>query len=96
MTLPLMLNGAIVRKGLSNFFKQSFEEIVMNTQSEIAKIAYELWLKGDCTHGRDFEHWIAAEKIVCQVQDVPQDVPKKGRPKLPAKPAKKPLGKKTS
>ncbi len=36
----------------------------MNLKEEIAKIAYELYVKGGCIHGRDCENWIEAERIV--------------------------------
>lgn len=36
----------------------------MNLQEEIAKVAYELYLKRGCVHGRDLDDWLEAERIV--------------------------------
>lgn len=35
-----------------------------NIRHEIAKAAYELWEKGGCIPGRNFENWLEAERIV--------------------------------
>ena len=34
------------------------------TQEEIAKIAYELYLKRGATDGQDLQDWLEAEKII--------------------------------
>ena len=34
------------------------------TQEEIAKLAYELYLKRGCTHGQDREDWLQAEEAL--------------------------------
>lgn len=36
----------------------------MDLYDEIAKVAYELFEREGCMHGRHFEHWIQAEVIV--------------------------------
>lgn len=36
----------------------------MNLQEEIAKVAYELYLRRGCTHGHDLDDWLEAERIV--------------------------------
>lgn len=36
----------------------------MNLHEEIAKIAYELYLKRGCVHGHDLDDWLEAERIV--------------------------------
>jgi len=58
----------------------------MNTDNDVAIIAYELWLKSGCVHGRDCEHWLEAEKIAKQGQAVkkvkePKAAPKKTKAK---------------
>lgn len=35
-----------------------------STKDEIAKLAYEFFMKRGCSHGHDMEDWIKAEKIV--------------------------------
>ena len=37
---------------------------VMDKKREIERVAYELYEKSGCKHGREAEHWIEAEKIV--------------------------------
>ena len=73
--------------------------------NEIARIAYELWEKNGCTHGRDIEYWCEAESIVVfstqpNAEEEPEKAktPKKtaskaatGRPKTATK-ARKPKG----
>ena len=45
---------------------------------EIACIAYELWERGGCTHGRDVEYWCEAEHIVIsRIQPMEEEKPKK-------------------
>jgi hypothetical protein len=36
----------------------------MNLEQQVRQRAYELWLRDGMAHGRDFEHWHAAE---CEV-----------------------------
>ena len=36
----------------------------MNKRHEIERLAYELYQREGCTHGRDMEHWLEAERIV--------------------------------
>jgi hypothetical protein len=63
---------------------------------EIARIAYELWERDGCIHGRDIEHWCQAEHIVIsRIQPVGEEKPKKVRSakKTPAKAAPKAAGK---
>lgn len=36
----------------------------MNLHEEIAKVAYELYLKRGCVHGHDLDDWLEAERIV--------------------------------
>ncbi|MFN3478876.1 MAG: DUF2934 domain-containing protein [Thermodesulfovibrionales bacterium] len=36
----------------------------MNLQEEIAKVAYELYLRRGCAHGHDLDDWLEAERIV--------------------------------
>lgn len=36
----------------------------MNLHEEIAKVAYELYLKRGCVHGHDLSDWLEAERIV--------------------------------
>jgi hypothetical protein len=35
-----------------------------SVHDKIARVAYELYEKSGCVHGRDVEHWIEAETIV--------------------------------
>ena len=39
-----------------------------NLHSEIAKIAYEIFMKSGYSDGHDLDHWIEAEKIVLSNQ----------------------------
>ncbi len=62
---------------------------------EIARIAYELWQRDGCIHGRDIEHWCEAEHIVIsRFQPVAEEAPKKAKAprKPPAKKASKATG----
>ncbi len=36
----------------------------MNLHDEIARVAYELYLKRGCVHGHDLDDWLEAELIV--------------------------------
>lgn len=38
----------------------------MNLHEEIAQLAYELFEKNGCQHGRDLDDWCEAERIVSQ------------------------------
>ena len=35
-----------------------------SAQDKIARVAYELYEKSGCIHGKDIEHWLEAEVIV--------------------------------
>jgi hypothetical protein len=35
-----------------------------SVQDKIARVAYELYEKSGCIHGKDIEHWLEAEVIV--------------------------------
>jgi hypothetical protein len=35
-----------------------------NLHSEIAKVAYEIFMKSGYSHGYDLDHWLEAERIV--------------------------------
>lgn len=63
-----------------------------NLYDEIARVAYELWEKNGCIHGRDIEHWCEAERIVIsRIQPVVEEkeketiVPKKTSAKKTSK-----------
>jgi hypothetical protein len=45
----------------------------MNLHEEIAKVAYELYLKSGCVPGRDSENWHEAERIVL-TRNASQDI----------------------
>ncbi|NTW18024.1 MAG: DUF2934 domain-containing protein [Syntrophaceae bacterium] len=65
---------------------------------EIARIAYELWERNGCIHGRDIEHWCEAESIVIsRMEIIPEEKPKKATvpKKTTAKTATKATGKVT-
>ena len=34
-----------------------------NPDLDPQEIAYDLWRREDCPHGKDLEHWLKAEKI---------------------------------
>ena len=36
----------------------------MNLHEEIAEVAYQLYMKGGCVHGRDEQNWLDAERLV--------------------------------
>jgi hypothetical protein len=36
----------------------------MDKRREIEKLAYDFFQRDGCVHGREFEHWIEAERIV--------------------------------
>jgi len=66
-----------------------------NLYDEIARVAYELWEKNGCIHGRDIEHWCEAERIVIsRIQSVEEEKPKKAKSprKAPSKTAAKATG----
>jgi len=65
-----------------------------NLFDEIARVAYTLWEREGCIHGRDIEHWCEAEHIVIsRIQPVEEEKPK--RPRAPRKTTAKPAGKST-
>jgi hypothetical protein len=37
----------------------------MEKKSEIEKLAYEIYVRSGYVCGRDFDHWLEAERIVC-------------------------------
>jgi hypothetical protein len=37
----------------------------MDKKREIEKLAYEIFERSGCVCGRDFDHWVEAERIVC-------------------------------
>jgi hypothetical protein len=43
--------------------------IVSRTESEIAKVAYQLWLDSGCPIGSDREHWFKAEAMLRNALD---------------------------
>lgn len=62
---------------------------------EIARVAYELWEKTGCIHGRDIEHWCEAEQIVIShMIPIEEEKPKKTKiqRKTPTKKASKITG----
>ena len=45
---------------------------------EIARVAYDLWERTGCIHGRDIEHWCEAEQIVVsRMIPIEEEKPKK-------------------
>jgi hypothetical protein len=44
--------------------KYLYQESRMNLRDEIARVAYDLYVKSGCIQGREFENWIEAERIV--------------------------------
>jgi len=61
-------NSVYIKKGLSYFryrvFKKRDSGGVMDSNDEIAKVAYELFERDGRQHGKDKEHWTEAERIV--------------------------------
>ncbi|HMK60656.1 MAG TPA: DUF2934 domain-containing protein [Dissulfurispiraceae bacterium] len=53
----------------------------MKDRCEIERIAYELFQKDGCIHGRDLQHWFEAEMIVLSLQS-------KAAPDVSARPVK--------
>jgi hypothetical protein len=43
----------------------------VHLQNEIARVAYELYVKGGCLQGRDLEYWCEAERIVASGHAAP-------------------------
>ena len=39
-----------------------------NQHCEIAKVAYDIFMRSGYSHGRDLDHWLEAEKIVLSNQ----------------------------
>ena len=42
----------------------------MDTQNEIAKFAYELYVDSGCKEGRDLDNWLEAERILAAKENV--------------------------
>jgi hypothetical protein len=40
------------------------QEVLMDKRNEIEQLAYELYQRDGCAHGREVEHWLEAERIV--------------------------------
>ena len=61
----------------------------MDKRPEIERVAYELYQRDGCLHGRDFDHWLQAEKIVhskeATVAAAKSSVLKKATASAPAK-----------
>ncbi len=41
-----------------------------NLHREIAKVAYDIFMKSGYSHGHDLDHWLEAERIVLSYQSV--------------------------
>lgn len=64
----------------------------INLFDEIARVAYELWERNGCIHGRDIEHWCQAEQIVIsRMEPIGEEKPKRAR--VPRKTTSKTTGK---
>jgi len=64
-----------------------------NLHSEIAKVAYEIYIRRSCVHGNDIDQWLEAERIVLSNQSSKsKKKDKEGEitPKVPSKKALKP------
>jgi hypothetical protein len=70
----------------------------IHSRDKIARVAYELYMRGGCLQGRDLEYWLEAQKIVEGVT-LPASEPQKksnagektGRPgRKPARNTRKP------
>ena len=59
-----------------------------NLHDEIAKVAYDLYLKEGCPEGRNLIHWLEAEKIV-KTQYVERPEGASGRTADPERPTEK-------
>jgi hypothetical protein len=57
----------------------STRQIVSPTESEIATVAYQLWLDSGCLIGSDREHWFRAEALLSK-QLVARREDRPGRP----------------
>ena len=53
-------------------------------EQRIRERAYELWAMSGYSHGRDEEHWCAAEREIAAATHVPAKPKKKSASKLPA------------
>jgi len=61
------------------------QEVTMDRRFEIEQLAYELFVKSGCIHGRAQEHWFQAEAIINQRYDdtvaaVPEKMPDVKKP----------------
>jgi hypothetical protein len=45
-------------------YEQNFGGITVDKRPEIERVAYEFYQRDGCLHGRDFDHWLQAEKSV--------------------------------
>jgi hypothetical protein len=58
----------------------------MDKRSEIEKVAYEIFQRDGCMHGREFEHWLEAERIVhARYSALVTEKPAKGKKQVAAK-----------
>ncbi|MBV8851456.1 MAG: DUF2934 domain-containing protein [Methylobacteriaceae bacterium] len=53
-------------------------------EQRIRERAYELWAMSGYSHGRDAEHWCAAERELAAATQVPAKSKKKSAAKMPA------------
>lgn len=44
--------------------EQLIQEMHKPKHEEIAKLAYTMWVKDGCVHGKDVTHWLLAEKLI--------------------------------
>jgi Protein of unknown function (DUF2934) len=66
-----------------------------NLHSEIAKVAYEIYIQRGCVHGHDIDQWLEAEKMVLSNRSSKPKKKEKGSeitPKVPSKKVLKPDG----
>lgn len=52
----------------------------MNTQSDIARRAYELWEQSGRPHGKHLEHWLQAESELHRVETTAQPTMTRAQP----------------
>jgi Protein of unknown function (DUF2934) len=58
--------------------------VTQELEQRIRERAYELWAMSGYTHGRDAEHWCAAEREIVGAAHVPAAAKKKSAAKMPA------------
>ena len=69
----------------------------MNKRREIEKLAYEFFQRDGCMHGREFEHWIEAERIVhARHTALVSETPAKAKKPIAAKAVSVKVGEKKS